>query len=315
MGDLIQHRVVTGLFLCAVRGNRKSFCTDYFFWSCIYLNFVFYNFVLSKIIACCNDIETNPGPNIGQQLISICHMNARSIIAKGNQIGVSKFDEIRSFVLFHNFSIFAVTETWLDVQISDDTLLIPGYSTIYRRDRNRHGGGVCVYISDQFSATRVVNIEPADAEVMCVEFKLYGIKSIVCICYKPPNHDTIDFLTSIQTVLDKSNDYGAIMFIGDFNCKHSHFYEHDRDTADGGLLNNFCEALNFKQFINEPTHFSSNNKSCLDLFFTNNASSVRDTNVHSVINNCDHAPRFSNFEHEIHGGTIILPSCLELQTC
>ena len=39
----------------------------------------------------------------------------------------------------------SVNEIWLDDSISDAAVHIPGYS-IFRRDRDRHGGGVALYI-------------------------------------------------------------------------------------------------------------------------------------------------------------------------
>ena len=38
-------------------------------------------------------------------------------------------------------------EAWLDDTISDSDLVIPGYHVV-RRDRDRHGGGVAMFITD-----------------------------------------------------------------------------------------------------------------------------------------------------------------------
>ena len=38
-----------------------------------------------------------------------------------------------------------IVETWLDSDISDAEVYISGYR-VFRHDRNRHGGGVLVYV-------------------------------------------------------------------------------------------------------------------------------------------------------------------------
>ena len=47
------------------------------------------------------------------------------------------------------YDIIGVTETWLSPDILDHEFYLPGYSMIHR-DRNRHGGGVSLYISNSF---------------------------------------------------------------------------------------------------------------------------------------------------------------------
>ena len=42
-------------------------------------------------------------------------------------------------------AVICITESWLCADISDDDIYVPDY-VIFRRDRNRHGGGVVVYV-------------------------------------------------------------------------------------------------------------------------------------------------------------------------
>lgn len=49
--------------------------------------------------------------------------------------------------LNYQTDIFAITETHLDNTVKGDDLLITGYHTPIRKDRNRLGGGVALYIS------------------------------------------------------------------------------------------------------------------------------------------------------------------------
>ena len=68
---------------------------------------------------------------------------ARSILPK-------RFDLI-ACLCTHHFDIVAVTETFLDSSIPDAHIIPSGY-TIFRRDCNRHGGGVLVLIRNSITA-------------------------------------------------------------------------------------------------------------------------------------------------------------------
>ena len=68
--------------------------------------------------------------------LSILYFNARSLIPK--------FDELCLLVEIHQPDIVCIVETWLDHNISDNEIHIPGFQ-LYRLDRNCHGGGVLMY--------------------------------------------------------------------------------------------------------------------------------------------------------------------------
>ena len=85
-------------------------------------------------------------------LINIC----RSI--------VPKFDELVYLCSANKPSIVCLTETWLCSDILDSELHISNY-TIARQDRNRHGGGVAIYIHNAFSF-KVILSGPSDLELI-----------------------------------------------------------------------------------------------------------------------------------------------------
>ena len=93
---------------------------------------------LSILLIMAGDIELNPGPKMS--CLTIGHINARSLANE------EKFEEISSFILDKSFDLFAVSETWLDNKSSDESLHIPGYYSIIRKDRSgMSGGGVASY--------------------------------------------------------------------------------------------------------------------------------------------------------------------------
>ena len=65
------------------------------------------------------------------------HLNARSLLPK--------LDELNVLASKTKAAVIDVSETRLDDSVEDSEVELPGYS-ILRHDRNRNGGGVCIYL-------------------------------------------------------------------------------------------------------------------------------------------------------------------------
>ena len=61
-------------------------------------------------------------------------------------------DEIRYILINFPLEVLTINESKLDGTISDTEVYIPGYFII-RKDRNRSGGGVALYIRENLSYT------------------------------------------------------------------------------------------------------------------------------------------------------------------
>ncbi len=59
-------------------------------------------------------------------------------------------DEVRKLIKDKGFHILAIDETKLDSKIADSLLGVDGYA-LHRQDRDRHGGGVTVYVRDSLN--------------------------------------------------------------------------------------------------------------------------------------------------------------------
>ena len=95
-----------------------------------------------------------------------------------NIASVSKIDELRLLLKHRPFDVLCLNETLCDSTISDEEISIDGFSLL-RNDRTRHGGGVAIYISNNFKHTRRHNIEPDMLECVLTEVKYSN--------YKPPS--------------------------------------------------------------------------------------------------------------------------------
>lgn len=74
-------------------------------------------------------------------------------------------DEIRVLLTTKNVDVLAINETRLDCTISDDLVNVPNYDII-RFDRNRNGGGVCIYLNNAISYCNLSHKVPGNLEAV-----------------------------------------------------------------------------------------------------------------------------------------------------
>ena len=86
------------------------------------------------------------------------YFNCRSLLPK--------IDELTVLCITNMPDIVCLVETWLCMDILDMEISIPNYS-IVRLDRNRHGGGVAMYIRNSVSY-HVVLYSSAGLEVIVI---------------------------------------------------------------------------------------------------------------------------------------------------
>ena len=72
-------------------------------------------------------------------ILTVLYYNACSLFPK--------LDCLAASCLASSPDVFCIVESWLSPDIIDSEISIPGYS-VTRLDRNRHGGGIVLYIKD-----------------------------------------------------------------------------------------------------------------------------------------------------------------------
>ena len=87
------------------------------------------------------------GGEFGSTTRSVANLKGFKIASMNVNSLLKHIDEIRHVSLSAPFDIFAINESKSDELISDNEISIPGYSLI-RKDRNRAGGGVVLYIRE-----------------------------------------------------------------------------------------------------------------------------------------------------------------------
>ena len=81
------------------------------------------------------------------------------------------------------------------IYIYDSEVEVCGY-TILRHDRNRHGGGVCLYIRSDISFSPRTDLQTDNLETVWAEVLVPKTRPILTgICYRPPRQsDLFDVL-------------------------------------------------------------------------------------------------------------------------
>ena len=175
------------------------------------------------------------------------------------------------FFIDNDPDIFAVTETFLDLTVDNAELEIDGYN-LYRKDRNRHGGGVAIYIRSVIPHNLITMNN--DIESLWLELTLKHRYAIGCL-YRPPSsskdyHDKI--IHEIELI---TNKFTNMVLLGDFN------YNCDVNNPNNALAQVAeIEDINAcKQIVTTPTRCNLITQSIIDLIFTTNPADHTDTAV------------------------------------
>ena len=78
------------------------------------------------------------------------------------------------------FDITCLNETRLNCSIDNSEVGIPGYD-LARKDRNRNGGGVAIYLRDTIPYIDRADLIPDVAEAICLEIKKQKMKPLVVL--------------------------------------------------------------------------------------------------------------------------------------
>ena len=160
-----------------------------------------------------------------------------------------------------NIDILVGGETKLDDTFPVNQFALNGFSKPYRKDRNRHGGGVMIFVRDDIPSKSVNNHTfPDDIEAILVQINLKKYKFLLLGGYHPPSQSENYFFNSISMALDMYRDtHKNLLLTSDFNA------DEEMSTFGG-----FLEDSNLKNIVKDKTCFKNAlNPSCIDLFLTN----------------------------------------------
>ena len=127
----------------------------------------------NNIITSARRLCNHPDPGICDNLLrDITNSKGIKIASLNINSLLKHIDEIRVLLTEYTFDILTINESKIDNSISDNELHIFGYDII-RKDRNRYGGGVVLYVRDNIPFSERKDLIPKDLEMVCI-LKLIG---------------------------------------------------------------------------------------------------------------------------------------------
>ena len=198
--------------------------------------------------------------------------NVNRITLNINSIS-GKFDQLNC-IITGNIDVLVITETNLDDSFPSNQFHVEGFSTPYRQDRNRFGGGILIYIREGIPNKLISkHTFPDDIEGIFVEINLRNIKWLLFGTYHPPSQFDQYYFENLSKALDiYSEHYEKFILTGDFNAE-------DKEP----ILNNFLYQYDAKNIVKDKTCFKSiENPSCIDLIITNSRNSFQNTTAIST---------------------------------
>ncbi len=190
-------------------------------------------------------------------------------------------DDLKSNFSLYKPDILCVVETWLDDSIDDSEISIPGYHSL-RLDRNRHGGGIAIYISELFSFS-IISKGPNSLEFLSVCVNLVSSNVGLSLLYRPPS-SPVSFFDNLYSALDNLDIplYSNFLLFGDFNIDIS---------AKNPLYHHLCSVIDqFSLTISPtgPTRITSLSKTTIDLMLSSSPELTGSCSTIPPIGTSDH---------------------------
>ena len=144
------------------------------------------------------------------------------------------------------------------------------------RDRNREGGGVCIFITNDIAFNRRDDLCNDDIEFLAVDILLPKSKPIlVSVPYRPPKekhfYEKLEDLFVKSPVFTQQESY----ILGDFNTD----FLAKKKTGLKCSFDNFLRIFDLKQLIREPTRITDTSKTCIDMICTSDPDTITQSGV------------------------------------
>jgi exonuclease III len=208
------------------------------------------------------------------QNFRILMMNCQSIRNKGS--------ELHECVEYIKPDAINGCESWLSKEHKNAEIFPDGHNkNVFRKDRNKYGGGVFIALHDKCITSTVENTEN-DCELQWAEIQTKNKSVIIGSYYRPPNSnlDALNNLnSSIANVREHSKDK-PIILAGDYNLPHIDCENNTEKTGSNQVnhhqeLIEIIEDSGMEQLQLKP----SRENYILDLFLTNQPSLVKSCNT------------------------------------
>ena len=204
-------------------------------------------------------------PTGSTNFLSLCHVNIRS--ARKN---LGAFENYLN-ILKHEFTVIALTETWLNDN-DCDLYGLSGYKVIGRHRVNRTGGGVAVCIRDHVSFRERPDLSSSteDFETVFIEIEKGNQQNarnvLIGVIYRPPNQDILLFNEKLNNIMNDVRMENKICYLlGDYNINILNYASHVHTAQFVDMMS----SSGFLPLITRPTRVTATSATLIDNIFTN----------------------------------------------
>ena len=113
----------------------------------------------------------------------------------------NKFESLSTQVK-GNVDVLMVSETKIDYTFPVGNFVIDGLSTPYQLDRDSNGGGIMLYVKEDFLLTCLPRMKKSHIESFYVELNLRNEKWLINCSYNPNKSMIGNHLDALSTYLD-----------------------------------------------------------------------------------------------------------------
>ena len=183
-------------------------------------------------------------------------------------------DELRIFVSEQRPHIICITETNIDSTIDNSHIEIDDY-VVVRNDRNRHGGGVAMYMHKTVNDKLREDLANSEIESISIQVKVGNYKPfIVTSVYRPPGKP-VEYFNELDKLLNSIDaEDKETIYLGDTNCDMLDFTNNDTKN-----LMRLLTKFHLVQLIISPTRTTATTKTVIDHIITNRPASVSKSGV------------------------------------
>jgi hypothetical protein len=165
------------------------------------------NWDFSILILRSGDVHRNPGPasrststsSLTSSLndyidlsrnLSLVHYNVQSLLQTLDIL----------YAELNDFDILVFSETWLNVNTPSSDLILSSFSPPERKDRIDNYGGVILYVKDNISYKRRLDLEVRGTESIWIEITFCNKHILLGAFYRPPNTDYVHHDLSVDSM-------------------------------------------------------------------------------------------------------------------
>ena len=173
--------------------------------------------------------------------------------------------------------LLCTDETKFDVSFPDAQFHIAVYQyPLFRRDRDKNGGGKMIFIREGLIAKRFYSHEDITSETTCLEVTISKKKWSIALVYRPPYSSNKDsFFKELNKSLSNiARKYENVLLIGDLNID---ILDKKRDSKN--YLSDLCDTFSLSNLISEVTCVKSSVSSSIDGMLTNRTKSFHHTSL------------------------------------